>query len=350
MEERKKIILVDDTPVILKIARNTLMSKYDVFTIPSAEKMFQLLEKTLPDMIILDVMMPGMNGYEVIERLKTTPATEHIPVIFLTAKADNDSEMKGLSLGAVDYIIKPFAPELLLLRVDVHMTLESQKRELKALNENLNKIVAQKTKAVMELQKAILFTMSDLIEYRDDVTGGHTERTENFLRTLVHGMRKSNAYSDVLKTWDLDIFVQSAQLHDVGKIAIRDDVLLKPGKLTDEEFDDMKKHTVFGEEVIEKIQKTTKESIFLTHAKIMAGTHHEKWDGTGYPRGIAGSGIPLQGRMMALADVYDALVSERPYKRAFSHEEAVDIIKSESGSHFDPLIADIFVSESDKFQ
>ncbi|MDR3331270.1 MAG: response regulator [Synergistaceae bacterium] len=347
--ERKKIILVDDTPIILKLARNILMSKYDVFTVPSAEKMFQFLERTLPDLILLDVLMPDVNGYEAIGRLKSDRRTEDIPVIFLTSKSDADSELEGFMLGAVDYIAKPFSPQLLLKRVDVHMLVETQKHELKNLNDNLVKLVEQKTGAVLELQRAILTTVSNLVEYRDDVTGGHVERTERFLSVLVQEMAKSGVYGDVLSTWDIDLFLQSAQLHDVGKIAIRDNILMKPAKLTNEEFEEMKKHTTFGETVIEKIQQSAKESVFLTHAKIMAGTHHEKWDGSGYPRGIAGSNIPLQGRLMAVADVYDALVSERPYKKAFTHDQAVQIIKNERGNHFDPIVADAFLASADCF-
>jgi putative two-component system response regulator len=326
------------------------MVKYDVFTVPSAEKMFQFLEKTVPDLILLDVLMPGISGYEAITILKNDPRTADIPVIFLTSQADNDSELEGLSLGAVDYISKPFVPPLLLKRVDVHMLVEEQKKELLHFNDNLKELVEQKTGTVLDLQRAVLATVANLVECRDDITGGHVERTEHFLGILVNAMLEKNVYTDALKTWDIKLFLQSAQLHDVGKIAIRDNVLMKPDKLTKEEFDEMKKHTIFGENVIGKIQQSAKESMFLTHAKIMAGTHHEKWDGNGYPRGMAGSNIPLQGRMMAFADVYDALVSDRPYKKAFTHTQAVEIIKSESGTHFDPTLAEVFVSSADRFQ
>ncbi|MDR3230101.1 MAG: response regulator [Synergistaceae bacterium] len=348
--ERKKIVLVDDSPIILKLARNTLMNRYDVFTMPSVEKMFQFLERTLPNLILLDILMPETSGYEAIEILKKDPRTVDIPVIFLTSQSDADSELEGLSLGAVDYIAKPFSPQLLLKRVEIHMLLETQKQELQNLNDNLMEMVKQKTGSILELQKAVLATMSNLVEYRDDVTGSHVERTEHFLTRFVDEMLGRNVYGDILATWDIDLFLQSAQLHDVGKIAIRDSILLKPGKLTGEEFEEMKKHTTFGETVIEKIQQSARESMFLTHARIMAGTHHEKWDGTGYPRGIAGSGIPLQGRLMAIADVYDALVSSRPYKEAFTHQQAVQIIENESGSHFDPELIDVFLASHDSFQ
>jgi putative two-component system response regulator len=293
--------------------------------------------------------MPEINGYEAIGTLKSNPRTADIPVVFLTSKTDTISELEGFSLGAVDYISKPFSPQLLLKRVEVHLLLESQKAELKNLNENLQQMVEEKTGEVLELQNAVLITMANLVEYRDDVTGGHVERTEKFLRCLVDEMRNQNIYQDILNTWNIDLFLQSSKLHDVGKIAIRDSILLKPGPLTKEEFEEMKKHSIFGERVIEKIQQNAKESIFLTHGKIMAGTHHEKWDGSGYPRGLAGSDIPLQGRLMALVDVYDALISDRPYKKAFPPEQAVGIIAEGCGSHFDPSLKAVFLAASRHF-
>jgi putative two-component system response regulator len=346
---KKKIVLVDDNPVNLKLARNTLMERYNVFTVPSAEKLFKLLEQTLPDMILLDVVMPEVNGYEAIGILKKNPRTAGIPVIFLTSKTDAVSELEGFNLGAVDYVSKPFSFQLLLKRVEAHLLLESQKAELRKLNGNLQRLVGEKTEEILELQNAVLVTMANLMECRDDVTGGHVERTERFLRLLVDEMREEGVYRDILDTWNIDLFLQSSKLHDVGKIAIRDSVLLKPGPLTKEEFEEMKKHTIFGEEVIKKIQQNARESMFLTHAKIMAGTHHENWDGSGYPRGMAGPDIPLQGRLMAFAEVYDALISERPYKKALAPEEVVKIIIGGCGTQFDPGLQDVFLSVSNRF-
>jgi putative two-component system response regulator len=320
------------------------MGKYDVFTVPSAEKLFQLLEKTLPDIILLDVMMPEMSGYEAIKILKERPETKDIPVIFLTSKNDANSELEGFIQGAVDYVSKPFSPQLLIKRVDVHVLVESQKKELKHINDNLQKMVDEKTEEVLELQTAILRTVSNLVESRDDVTGGHIERTGYFLRILMDEMHKKNVYSDILESWDEELVLRSAQLHDVGKIHIRDNILMKEGPLSVEERREMEKHAFFGEEVIEKIQENARESAFLTHARLMAGTHHEKWDGTGYPRGIAGTDIPLQGRLMAIVDVYDALISERPYKKMFPKEEALNIIKAGRGKQFDPNLVDVFVN------
>jgi putative two-component system response regulator len=294
-------------------------------------------------------MMPEMDGYEAIKILKKNPRSAEIPVVFLTSKTETSSELEGFTLGAVDYITKPFSPQLLLKRVDVHILVENQKQELKYINNNLQQLVDEKTEAVLELQNAVLKTMANLVESRDDVTGGHVERTEHFLGILVEEMLQQGVYREVLNTWDIKFFLQSAQLHDVGKIAIRDNILMKPSALTKEEFEEMKKHTTFGETVIEKIQQSSRESVFLTHAKIMAGTHHEKWDGTGYPRGIAGSNIPLQGRLMAIVDVYDALISERPYKKAFAPEQAVQIIRDGGGIQFDPTLIDVFCTAAKRF-
>jgi putative two-component system response regulator len=342
--DRKIILLADDDPVNLKLARNTLMDTYDVFTMPSAEKMFQFLEQKSPDLILLDVLMPGTSGYSAIKILKQDPRTREIPVIFLTSQSDSGSELKGFNLGAVDYISKPFSPQLLLKRVEVHLLVDSQKTELQYLNNNLQHLVNEKTSEVLSLQNAVVKTMSNLVEYRDDVTGEHVERTETYLHLLMQEMIRRNIYTAEIQSWDLDLIFRSAQLHDVGKIAIRDNILLKPGKLSPDEFEEMKKHTTFGETIIDTIQKSAKKSMFLTHAKIMAGTHHEKWDGTGYPGGLSGLDIPLEGRLMALADVYDALISTRPYKPAMSSDKALGIMASESGRHFDPVLVDIFVA------
>jgi putative two-component system response regulator len=325
------------------------MSQYEVFTVPSAEKMMEFLDKALPDLILLDVMMPKADGYEAIKWIKSQPGTADIPVIFLTSKSNAESELEGLSLGAVDYILKPFSPQLLLKRVEVHRKMEHQTKLLKNWNTDLKKLVDEKTSAVVKLQNAVLTTMANLVEFRDGVTGRHVERTWHFLSLLMDEMQKQGVYRDVLKTWDIDLFLSSAQLHDVGKIAIHDNILLKPGSLTREEFEEIKLHTTFGETIIEKIQEEAGESMFLTHGKIMAGTHHEKWSGGGYPRGLVGSDIPLQGRMMAIVDVYDALVSVRPYKKAFSHKEALQIISGENEKHFDPAITEVFLSASEEF-
>ena len=348
--KRKTIFMVDDNLTNLTVGKNALLGKYKVFTIPSGKKLFEMLDKTTPDMILLDIEMPDMNGYEIIKVLKSEPRTAEIPVIFLTARSDSGSELEGLSLGAIDYISKPFSPPLLLKRIEVHMLVEEQKLELENYSHNLESMVKEKTDTVLDLQNAILRTVAELVECRDDTTGGHIERTQNYLRILVDALLEDDIYKEEVSSWNIEFLLQSSQLHDVGKIAIKDSILQKPAKLTPEEFDEMKTHTSFGIKVIEKIQENTSEATFLEYAKIFASTHHEKWDGTGYPSGLSGDNIPLQGRLMAIADVYDALISERPYKKPFSHEEAVDIITKGSGSHFDPNLVKIFLEHEEEFR
>jgi putative two-component system response regulator len=291
-----------------------------------------------------------MNGYEAIQILKAGEKTKDIPVIFLTGKTDTENEIEGLDLGAIDYITKPFVPPLLLKRIEVHLlveaqkkTLEAQQRELKNFNDNLQKMVDEKTNTVLELQDAILKTVADLVESRDDITGGHIERTRRGVGLLVTALLDHPVFGKEVSEWDIKLLLQSSQLHDVGKIAISDRILQKPGKLDYDEFGEMKKHAAFGVQIIERIEASTSASDFLKYAKIFAGTHHEKWDGSGYPNGLAGNDIPIQGRIMALADVYDALVSERPYKKAFTHAEAVKIIQDGKGLQFDPVLTDVFI-------
>lgn len=340
---RKVIVMVDDNITNLNVAKNALMEHYDVFTVPSGKKLFKLLKGTTPDLILLDVDMPEMNGYEVISILKRKRSTAHIPIIFLTALADVEAELTGLNLGAIDYIRKPFSAPLLLKRIEVHLLVETQKKALEVYNTNLEQLVNRKTKAIFELQNVVLKTVAELVEFRDDITGRHIERTQDYLRVLVDNLLKHGVYAEEISSWNIKLFLLSAQLHDVGKIAIKDSILLKSTSLTREEFEEIKEHTVIGARIIKKIATSTKESAFLRHAEILALSHHEKWDGTGYPAGLKGDAIPLQGRLMAIVDVYDALTNERPYKKAFSHEEALEIIRNGIGTQFDPQVASMFL-------
>jgi len=348
--ERKTIFIVDDDMTNLTIGADTLSDSYNIFTFISGKLLLKKLEKYIPDMILLDVDMPDMDGYEVINKIKGDDKTSNVPVIFLTAKSDCESELEGLSLGAIDYIIKPFSPPLLRKRIEVHLLVESQKTKLQDFNMNLMRMVEAKTRTVIELQNAILSTMTKLVDRRDDITGGHIDRTQRYMYILLNKMHDIDQYKDESSTWDMDLVVQSTRLHDIGKIAIRDNILLKPGKLTDEEFEIIKTHASIGEDAITEIENNTSEHKFLEYSKVFVATHHERWDGSGYPRGLKGGETPLLGRAMALVDVYDALVSVRPYKEPFTHEEAVEIISEESGAHFDPDIVDIFLSVSEQFK
>jgi len=226
----------------------------------------------------------------------------------------------------------------------------SMTEELEYMHNNLQNLVNEKTEKVVKLQNAILTTMSNLVEFRDDITGGHIERTKNGVKKLLDEINKQKLFPEITDNWDINLLLQSAQLHDIGKIGISDQILKKPGSLTKEEFDEMKKHAIIGYNIIERIEKDSGESELLNYAKVFALNHHEKWDGTGYPNGLKGGNIPLEGRIMAIIDVYDALVSERPYKKAFPHEEAIKIITEGKNTQFDPVLTEIFLSIKDKFK
>jgi putative two-component system response regulator len=347
--ERQIVFLVDDNMANLTAGKNMLKGYYDIFPIPSGNKLFAILEKITPDLILLDIEMPEMNGYEALKKLKTKKNTQDIPVIFLTARNDPGSELEGLNLGAIDYISKPFSPPLLLKRLENHLLIRNQQLVLKEYNDNLQQMVQKRTRQVVELQNSILNAVTEMVEFRDDVTGGHIERTQNYLKLLVDKLLKEKIYREEISSWNLEFLVTSAQLHDVGKIAISDAILNKPGKLSPEEFGIMKTHASIGEAAIEGIMKTIPDNDFLRHAKIFAGTHHEKWDGSGYPRGLKHSGIPLQGRLMAIADVYDALIAARPYKQPLSPREAERIILEGRERHFDPVLVDLFQDLAPQF-
>lgn len=361
--ERALIMIVDDNIANLKVAKNALTKSYDVFTVLSAAKMFDMLQRNKPSLILLDIDMPDMDGFEVIKLLKAEPGTQDIPVIFLTGRGEPENEVKGLHLGAIDYISKPFSPQILDRRVELHLALANQKEQLKEqaekldehvkeiehFNKNLQEMVDEKTSEVLRLQNAILRIMADMVENRDDATGGHIWRTQYFLRTLINAVKSMENYKDQTSDWDVDLMLESSQLHDVGKISIPDSILKKPGRLTPEEFEVMKTHVAHGIRIIEHIEEEASSTDFLRYAKIFAGSHHERWDGSGYPNGLAGPDIPLPGRLMAVVDVYDALTSDRPYKRAILHDAAVKIINEGRGSHFDPEIVNLFEKVADQF-
>ena len=352
----KTIFVVDDNDTNLAKAKQSLEGDYRVFPLPSAVKLLSLLEKIIPDLILLDIEMPEMNGFEAIQKLKADTRFADIPVIFLTANIDEKSELAGFDMGAADYISKPFSVPRLLKRVTNQLLLASQKKDLIASREmlngyanNLEQRVHEKTKEVVNLQNAVLTTVADLVEFRDKHTGGHINRTQLYLSFLIQELCRKRLYEDETEEWDREFFLPSAQLHDVGKIAISDLILNKPGKLTPEEFEIMKTHVTAGVAAIHKIMSVTNEHAFLHYALLFAGTHHEKWDGTGYPEGLEGAAIPLEGRLMAIADVYDALISTRPYKKPFTHDEAKKIIEDGSGTHFDPVLVEVFNGVADEF-
>jgi len=333
------------------------MTFYQVIPALSAKAMFENLEKVIPDLILLDIEMPEMNGYEAIKKLKADKRWKDIPVIFLTAIDDPDNELEGLDLGAVDYVTKPFFAPMLLKRIEKELLFVKQKRDLFATQaelenhlENLENLVHEKAETVMQLQNAVFDTVVEMVEFRDNSTGGHITRTQSYIKILFEEMRKEGVYAEETADWDMSSVLGAAKLHDVGKIAVSDVILGKNAKLTPEEFEDMKCHVAAGVDAIEKIVRKTGEDDFYSHAIRMTGTHHEKWDGSGYPLGLRGHNIPLEGRLMAIADVYDALISKRPYKEPMSHEKACEIIESQSGKQFDPVFIKIFKNIKTQFE
>ncbi|MDR2562232.1 MAG: response regulator [Holophagales bacterium] len=355
---KKKVMLVDDNTTNLSMGKSALSDTYDVLTVNSGEKALQLLEKVVPDLILLDIEMPVLDGFETIKQIKGDEQLANIPVIFLTAMDGAGSELAGLSLGAVDYIHKPFSIPLLQKRIELHLMLQEQRGRLAdqntrllEFNQNLQSLVNAKTEKIVRLQDIFIETFAEMVESRDDTTGGHIVRTQLYVRALAEKMVKERIYINAIEEKDIEPIVRSAQLHDVGKIAIPDSILKKPGRLTDHEFEQMKRHTIIGMETISRIASKAEESDFgfLKHAQIMAHSHHERWDGKGYPLGLSGEDIPIQGRLMAIADVYDALVTARPYKAAFEHEMAVGIIIAGKGTQFDPLLGELFETLSVEF-
>jgi putative two-component system response regulator len=332
----KTIFVVDDTDTNLLLAEEALEKQYEVITMPSATKMFELLEKITPDIILMDIQMPGMNGLEALERLKTSNSKVGIPVILLTSLTDSSVEAQGLDLGAIDFVSKPFSAPVLLNRIKNHM--------------HINELIRERTAQIERLQNGTVLVLADIVENRDKGTGGHIERVTLYIEILISAMLINKVYFDEMRDWDMEIVISSARLHDVGKIAISDFILNKQGPLDREEYEIIKTHTTTGGQIIDQIIERTGEVHFLQNAKLFASYHHENWDGTGYPHGLKGTDIPLQGRIMAIVDVYDALVSERPYKKNFSEEEAINIIMADTGKRFDPKIAEVFYEVKGQFR
>ncbi len=347
---RQTIMLVDDNQANLNIGKNMLKNFYEVYALPSAERLFKFLESVTPDLILLDIGMPGMDGFDVIRILKAEARYADIPVIFVTAKTEETDELEGLALGAVDYVTKPFSAAILLKRIENHLLIERQKAELKKLNDGLIEMVKEKTARISGLQGLIISSLAELVEFRDILTGGHISRTQRYMELLINHMLEYNVYSEELLSWEnMEYVVPSTQLHDLGKIFVSDAILNKPGPLTPEEFEVMKTHVTKGVEAIRRLEKKGENRPFLQYAEIAAGMHHEKWDGSGYPAGLKGHDIPLLGRLMAIADVYDALTSYRPYKEPMTADKAADIIIAGSGSHFEPMLVGVFKKVADRF-
>jgi putative two-component system response regulator len=350
--EKPTVLVVDDTPDNLTLMSGLLKDKYKVKIANNGERALKVATTgTPPDIILLDIMMPVMDGYEACRHLKENPETRDIPVVFLTAKAEVEDEMKGFELGAVDYITKPISPPIVMARVHTQLQLKRVRDYLKDQNQFLEAEVQKRTREVVAVQEVTILAMASLAETRDNDTGNHIRRTQFYVRALAEKLRSHPRFSYFLdddKT--IDLLFKSAPLHDIGKVGIPDHILLKPGRFTEEEFEIMKTHCILGRDAIIAAERRLGLDLpFLSFAKEIAYSHQEKWDGMGYPEGLSGDDIPISGRLMAVADVYDALICRRVYKEGMPHEKALGIIRESSGTHFDPDIVDAFMEITDEF-
>ena len=346
------VLVVDDTPDNLALMSELLRDRYRVKIANNGEKALRIAgAEPRPDLILLDVMMPGMDGHEVCERLKADPATRDVPVIFLTARSDVADETRGLALGAVDYITKPISPPIVMARVRTHLRLKASADFLRDKAAYLEAEVARRTEELAAIQDVTILAMASLAETRDSDTGNHIRRTQHYVKALAQALRGHPRWQTLLTPEYIATLFKSAPLHDIGKVGIPDRILLKPGRFTPDEFEIMKSHPALGRDAIAQAEAQLGTPVaFLSTAKDIAYGHQEKWDGSGYPEGLRGEAIPLSARLMALADVYDALISRRVYKDAMPHGDAAAIIVEGRGSHFDPEVVDAFLRIQDEFQ
>ncbi len=342
-KNRSKILIVDDAPENIRILGELLRDKYTIMFALNGEDALRLAGTTpQPDMILLDVVMPGMDGYEVCQALKANQETKNIPVLFITAQNNEKEESRGLSIGGVDYVSKPFRASLVQTRVDNQL-------ELKKHRDKLDELVKERTKELYLTQEATIESMASLAEWRDPETGLHIKRTQKFVEILANYMAEDERFAAELDVKTRELLYLSAPLHDVGKVCIPDSILQKPGKLTDEEFEMMKEHTTRGKAVLSSTDTKLGSDSFLRIARVVAYSHHERWDGRGYPQGLKENAIPLCARLMSVADVYDALTSRRVYKPPMPHEKAKSIIVEGRGTQFDPDVVDAFLALENEF-
>jgi cyclic di-GMP phosphodiesterase len=345
------ILIVDDSPENLDVLSELLQPHYQVLAANSGQKALRIAATTPRlDLILLDVMMPGMDGYQVFDRLRTDPVTRSIPVIFVTALDGKDDELRGLESGAVDYIAKPIVPPIVLVRVRTQLDLKAARDRLENQNAWLESEVARRMRDNDLTQLVSIRALAHLAETRDPETGNHILRTQGYVQQLAHLLREHPHFRDLLSEHYIALLARSAPLHDIGKVGIPDAILQKPGGLTAEEWKIMKTHAEIGAVAIEQAERDAEQQVeFLTLAKEIAHWHHEKWDGSGYPDGLAGDTIPVSARLMALAEVFDALISVRVYKPAMPFDQARDIIAAGRGAHFDPDLVDAFLANFGDF-
>lgn len=351
-ESLATILIVDDSAENLAVLNELLQPVYRVRIATSGQMALRTaVTSPKPDLIMLDVMMPGMDGYEVFSRLRADPLTSDIPVIFVTAMDSTEAEMRGLEIGAVDYITKPIVPLIVLARVRTQLELKQARDWLRDQNVFLEAEVARRMGENLLIQDVSIFALAHLAETRDPETGNHLRRTQGYVHALADQLQEYPRFTEFLTPANITLLAKSAPLHDIGKVGIPDHILLKPGKLTPEEWEVMKTHAQLGSEAIEQAERDITEPVkFLTLAKEIAHWHHERWDGSGYPDGLAGDAIPISARLMALADVFDALINRRVYKASFSFADARDIIVAEKGRQFDPDVVDAFLEIFEVFE
>ncbi|MBF0201212.1 MAG: response regulator [Desulfamplus sp.] len=348
--ETATIMVVDDSPENLNLLGDMLKREsYRVLSFPNGRMALDAAVKDPPDLILLDIMMAEMDGFEVCKHLKADDVLKDIPVLFISALTEVTDKIKAFSTGGVDYVTKPFHFEEVNARVETHLHLRQMKRELEKYNLHLEELVNEQVKDISDSQLATLLAVSKMAEYRDDETGHHVERTRTFCRIIAEQLRTNPHYENSISDDYVENIFHAAPLHDIGKVGIADSILLKPGKLTVEEFEIMKNHSMIGANTLQSVRNKYPKNAFVNTGIAIARSHHEKWDGSGYPDGLAGEDIPLAGRIMALADVYDALRAKRPYKPAFSHEKSCRIILEGAGQHFDPAVIEVFKAVESEF-
>lgn len=349
--QRHIVLVVDDTIENLSLMGELLKDDYHVKVASSGERALKVaLSDHRPDLILLDIMMPDMDGYEVCRRLKLNPITFDIPVIFLTAKAGEEDEEKGLLLGAVDYISKPISPPIVMARVRTHLQLKKTTDMLHNRNRDLAREVEKIAGEALAAQEMAILALASLAETRDGSTGNHLRRTQRYIELLARELQDHPRFSACLSESNILMLSKSAPLHDIGKVGIPDHILNKPGKLTVREFEIMKTHTLLGCGALERAEENRGGAAeFLDIAKVVALSHHERWDGNGYPHRLRGYEIPVAARMMALADFYDSLVSDRVYRPAMQHDQVADMIRQGRSEHFDPDVTDVFMLNQDLF-
>ena len=350
-DDKPTILVVDDSPDNLTLMGDLLIDNYKIKVANNGEKALKIARSdSPPSLILLDIIMPGIDGYEVCSQLKADAATRDIPVIFLTALTDTEDEKRGLDLGAVDYITKPISPPIFLARVKIHLELKASADFLRDQNVFLEKEVEKRTYEVLAIQEATILALASLAETRDNDTGNHLRRTQLYVKSLAIKLKKHPRFQEYLTDQNINMLFKSAPLHDIGKVGIPDHILLKPGRLEPEEFEIMKTHTTIGRDAIKRAEQNLGTNVeFLRIAQEISLSHQEKWDGTGYPEGLSGDDIPISARLMAVADVYDALISRRVYRERMTHEKVVQIVIEGRGTHFDPDIVDAFIEIQEEF-